>query len=168
MRGALLVACVAACGARTELGGVIVDTQGDAACAPSTFDLQVPVESPWFDTGIDLASGDDVKMHASGAVRYGPNGPQTTDANGGNFDGQKFFSTAVLPNTVICSLIGKVGDTPVPSGTSGDGPGFVGTDYHETMTTSGRLFLGFNDQVGQFGDNSGAFEVTITIEPPCP
>ncbi len=152
----------------TELGGVIPETHGDAACAPSTFDLQVPIESPWFDTGIDVVSGADVKIHASGTVRYGGNGQQTTDANGGNFDGQKFFSTTVLPTTVVCSLIGKVGDTPVPSGMEGDGPGFVGVDYHETMTKSGRLFLGFNDRVGQFGNNSGAFTESITIEPPCP
>jgi hypothetical protein len=59
-------------------------------------------------------------------------------------------------------------DTPVPSGKSGAGPGFVGVDYHETMTTSGRLYLGFNDQTDKFGDNSGAFTVTITIESPCP
>jgi hypothetical protein len=59
-------------------------------------------------------------------------------------------------------LIGRAGDTPVPKQN-----GFVGADYHETMTAAGKLYLGFNDQEDQFGDNSGAFDVTITTTDPC-
>ena len=36
---------------------------------------------------------------------------QVTDPNGGHYSGKKFFTAAVLPNTVIVSLIGKVGGT---------------------------------------------------------
>jgi hypothetical protein len=145
-----------ACGARTELGGKLV------CGAPVTRDVQVPVTTPWSDTGIDVLVGTDVVIHASGTVRYGPMSPQTTDANGGNFDGTSYFPSAVYPKAIVCSLIGRVGDTPVPKQS-----GFVGVDYHETMTSGGRLFLGFNDQQGQFGDNSGAFDVTITTTDAC-
>ena len=77
---------------------------------------------------------------------------------------------AVLPTTMVVSLIGKVGGTtavgtgtPLLEGTPDDGPGFVGASYDEIAPESGRLFLGFNDKEHAFGDNSGAFTVTITL-----
>lgn len=128
---------------------------------PVTRELNVPVTQPWTDTGIDVSAGTSVTIHASGTVRYGPMAAQKTDANGGNFDGQQFFTTAIYPKAPVCSLIGRAGDAPLPSKN-----GFVGVDYHETMTASGRLYLGFNDQANQFNDNSGAFDVSITTS--CP
>jgi hypothetical protein len=78
----------------------------------------------------------------------------------------------MLPNTVCHSLVGKIGGTtavgdgtPVPEGTLGDGPGFVGTSYSELVPTSGELFLGFNDDPAVFWDNSGSFSVTISVVP---
>ena len=159
----LALTLLLACGSRTELDAPR-DGASDAIgapCTPVTRTLSIPDTSPWTDTGIDVSAGMVVTIHASGKVRYGPLAQQTTDANGGNFDGQQFFSTAVFPNVVVCSLIGRVGNDPVPKKN-----GFVGTDYQQTMTSSGRLFLGFNDQVGQFNDNSGAFDVSITTS--CP
>lgn len=132
--------------------------------------IHVRSETPWFDTGIDVSAGSRLTVRAAGIVRYGGSPQQVTDANGGNFDGQMFFYTAVLPNTVIVSLIGKIGGsvsldtgTPVPEGTPGDGPGFIGVSYDRVLPASGRLFLGFNDQRTMFGDNSGSFTVSITL-----
>lgn len=145
-----LVIC--ACGSRTELDAP------PRSCAPVvTREVSIPSTTPWTDTGVDVSAGTDVAIHASGKVRYGPMAAQQTDANGGNFDGQQLFATSIFPTVAVCSLIGRVGDAPVPKK-----DGFVGTDYHETMTASGRLFLGFNDQKNQFNDNSGAFDVSIT------
>ncbi len=164
-------AAASACGARTELGGRLSSEAGaDGACETREITLQVSSEAPWVDTGLDVVAGERLVLAASGTVRYGDMGSQSCDANGGNFDGQRFFPTAVLPDAVIVSLIGKVGGTaaldtgvPVAEGTSGDGPGFVGTSYDEIASTSGRLFLGFNDQRQAFGDNSGDFTVTIHV-----
>ena len=148
---------ICACGSRTEL-----DAFHEAGpCSPSAREITIPITTPWTDTGIDVTAGTLVTIHASGKARYGPLAPQVTDANGGNFDGQQFFPSAVYPKVVVCSLIGRIGDEPVPKK-----GGFVGVDYEESMTASGRLFLGFNDQVGQFGDNSGAFDVSVTTS--CP
>ena len=163
------IAALVACGARTDLG-----SRGAGKCAAQTIDLQVPGAVPWTDTGIDLASGTELVVHASGKVRYGGDPKQVQDANGVNFDGQKFFSTAVLPQAVVASLIGKIGGTtavdtgtPLPEGKPGDGAGFVGTDYDQIVPVSGRLFLGYNDQRQAFADNSGAFDVAITTSAPC-
>src|SRR5579871_1733684 len=48
------------------------------------------------------------------------------------------------------------------------GAGFVGSSYSYVMSTSGRLFLGFNDYVNYFFDNSGSFRVTIDLSSAVP
>ena len=163
MLGLAVLAC--GCGARTTL-----EVPLDDGCVGETKSLQMPSTTPWFDTGIDVIAGQHLHITATGTVRYGGDPKQVTDANGGHFTGEKFFATAVLPTTVVVSLTGKVGGTsaldtgtPLPEGTPNDGPGFVGTSYDEVVPESGRLFLGFNDREQAFGDNSGAFTVTITL-----
>lgn len=163
------------CGARTEIYATsepLADsgTTFDAACHPRMRTVQVPVTAPWFDTGVDVPAGARLTISASGTARYGTDPRQITDANGGNFDGQKFFASSVLPNTIIVSLIGKLGGsvavdtgTPLLEGVRGNGEGFVGVKYDRVVSTSGRLFLGFNDQRQAFGDNDGAFVVTIVV-----
>lgn len=156
---------VCGCGARTSL-----DLPQDEGCVQKTISMQVPSTTPWFDTGIDVIAGQRLQITATGTVRYGVKPEQVTDADGGTSTGKKFFTTAVYPNTVVVSLIGKVGGTtavgtgtPLLEGTPNDGPGFVGNSYDEIAPASGRLFLGFNDQKQAFGDNSDAFSVTITL-----
>lgn len=158
------VLLVVGCG-RTEL-----EAQPNESCERKTISKQVPSTAPWFDTGIDLDAGDRLEIIASGMVRYGTPPEKVTDADGGTYTGDKFIKAAVLPNTVIVSLIGKVGGstamdtgTPLPEGLPDNGPGFVGTDYDEIVSTSGRLFLGFNDRKKTFDDNSGSFAVNISL-----
>ena len=162
--GLALLLC--GCGARTTLG-----VPRDGECPPETVSLEVPSTAPWFDTGIDVIAGQRLRITATGIARYGADAKQVADANGGNFTGKKFFDAAVLPTTVVCSLIGKVGGTDaigtgtlLLEGTPNDGLGFIGTSYDEIVPESGRLFLGYNDQKKAFGDNSGAFTVTITLD----
>jgi hypothetical protein len=160
-----LMPLVCGCGARSGL-----DAPLDEGCVREMASMQVPSTAPWFDTGIDVVAGQHLQITATGTVRYGVNENQVTGANGGHPSGKKFFTAAVLPTTVVVSLIGKVGGTtavdtgaPLLEGTPTDGPGFVGASYDEVVLESGRLFLGFNDQKQAFGDNSGAFTVTITL-----
>lgn len=161
-----------------KVGGIIVTallllTGTTTSLAADTFNFSVPATSPWFDTGIDVTAGTFLNITASGSVIYGFLSAQTTGPDGGNYIDPQYFPTAVLPNTYIVSLIGKVGGTtavgtgtPVPEGVLGKGPGFVGSSYGEYIATSGRLFLGFNDQVADFGDNSGSFSAGVTVPEP--
>lgn len=159
-----LALLVSGCGARTGLRA-----SPDTGCTDAPVTMDVPTTAPWFDTGIDMEAGQRLRITATGTIHYGGDPQQVTDANGGHFTGKKFFPTAVYPNTIVVSLIGKIGGTealdtgtPLPEGTPDDGPGFVGTLYDEIVPVSGRLFLGFNDQRQAFGDNVGAFTVTLT------
>jgi hypothetical protein len=153
------------CGARSSLWVPI-----EESCGPGTVSMQVPATTPWSDTGIDVTAGQDLQISATGMASYGGLAQQVTDANGGTYYGKRFFTDDVFPSTVVESLIGKVGGTtalgtgtPLPEGTPNDGPGFVGTSYDQVVPESGRLFLGFNDQLPAFSDNSGAFTVTIVL-----
>jgi hypothetical protein len=161
------------CGARSTLDAPLESDappdEGDP-CSAEGATMQVPSTAAWFDTGIDVIAGERLRVTATGMVRYGNKDVQVIDADGGNYTGQRFFSAAVLPNTIICSLIGKVGGTTdlgtgalLTEGAPGEGTGFVGTAYDEIVQESGRLFLGFNDQTRAFGDNSGAFTVVIRL-----
>jgi hypothetical protein len=163
------------CGARSELGSshdAAAETDAarvSDACIPQTFALEVSSTIPWVSTGLSVVAGARLRVHATGTVRYGGDAQQVGDANGSDY-GQKFYPAAVLPDAIVASLIGKVGGTtaldtgiPVPEGAPGGGAGFVGASYDELMTTSGPLFLGYNDQRTWFYDNVGSFTVTVTI-----
>ena len=159
--GFVLLVC--GCG-RTPLDVPIEEEE----CTVETATLQVPSTVSWFDTGIDVVAGQRLRMITTGSVRYGPKPEQVTDADGGHYSGKKFFSAAVLPNSMVCSLTGKIGGTTeigtgtlLPEGLPSNGAGFVGAFYDEIVPEGGRLFLGFNDQKNAFGDNIGAFTVTI-------
>jgi len=141
----------------------------------TVYTLDVPCTVPWTDTGINIAAGSQLDITATGIVAYGGSPSQVTDANGGDYTGQQFLSDMMLSNTVCHSLIGKIGGTIdigtgtlVPEGTPGNGPGFVGTSYGELISTSGEIFLGFNDDPAGFWDNSGSFSVTISVVPSDP
>ncbi|HUI06300.1 MAG TPA: PEP-CTERM sorting domain-containing protein [Verrucomicrobiae bacterium] len=145
-----------------------------ASAAIYTFD--VPSAAPWYDTGIDISAGSELDITATGIVVYDTNNGfgYSSDANGGDWTGNNFLSDTVIPNTMIHSLIGKIGGTtdvgtgtPVPEGLPGYGVGFIGTSYSKEVSTSGRLFLGYNDEVipGWFNDNSGLFSVTVSVIP---
>ncbi len=150
------------------------DTPPASICksvGPTT--IAVTSTVPWTDTGIDVTAGAKLTIEATGVVHYGVDDDSEADANGGNPDATTRFADDVYPDTMTHSLIAKIGGTtdpgtgtPVPEGTAGDGAGFVGTSYAETLTASGRLFLGYNDELPAFGDNSGAYSVTVNVE--CP
>jgi hypothetical protein len=141
--------------------------------AQSTYNLVIPATTPWTDTGIYVAAGTTLQITATGTVYYGYESQQITDANGGDYTGIKYFATDVLSNTICNSLIGKIGGSSslgtgitIPEGIAGNGPGFVGTSYQEYIANSGELFLGFNDQQTLYYDNSGSFNVVVTVPEP--
>lgn len=169
-RTALSEGRVDATDARSEDAAPKTDVTASDACTVQIkiFDLSSTV--PWMDTGLDVAAGVTLTIVATGTVRYGGDPKQVVGPNGVNFDGQQFFPTAVLADAIVIALIGKIGGThafdtgvPIPEGAPAGGPGFVGASYGHVMTTTGRLFLGFNDQRGSFADNVGSFHVTVTI-----
>jgi hypothetical protein len=110
----------------------------------------VTANVPWSDSGIDVRAGQEIYLAATGIIRWGPgdrrdgpDGERSSPVNAGR----------PMPNRAAGALIGKVGAE------SGD-LFFLGSQEGPIrMRSSGRLFLGINDDV--LTDNQGNFRVLV-------
>ena len=112
----------------------------------------VAANQPWTDTGINVRRGDRVSFNTTGQIRVTsgtePEGVAGSDGSGA-FQGSR--ARYPVPSMPVGGLIFKVGNSaPSPIGSN---------SQPITMPANGRLYLGVNDD--EFGDNSGAFTVTI-------
>ena len=102
----------------------------------------------WTDSGIDVRAGEDVFFSASGRVRWGPDRQDepSGERNSPHNDARP------IPNRPAAALIGRVGEH--------EDPFFIGADESPIrMRSSGRLFLGVNDDY--LKDNTGSFRVMV-------
>ena len=107
----------------------------------------VNAATAWNDTGVDVRSGMDVYIDATGRVRWGPDRQDGPAGEGGN----RTNPGRPIPGRPGGALIGRVGDS---------GPFLIGSEKGPIrMRESGRLSLGVNDDFLQ--DNSGSWRVTI-------
>ena len=153
-----LFACVASGGDRFDAGPAIKgEIKGSAAVgmgpAGEAYFVNFAISTPWLDTGIDIEDGDFVSISSvpsegdppCDGVTGCPPYRNPDDIIGGGFAGDN-----------LKALIGRLGDDGMVF-SIGSGTEFIATD-------TGRLFIGYNDCEGCFGDNTGAFETTITVE----
>lgn len=109
-------------------------------------DTQVLSIQPWTDTGIDVRAGQTVYFEASGQVRWGRD---RRDGPGGEHNSPS-NPNRPMSNRNAAALIGKIGGDTF----------FIGDDTGPMrMRSSGRLYLGINDDV--LTDNSGTFRVVV-------
>jgi hypothetical protein len=103
----------------------------------------------WSDTGIDVRAGQTLYFEATGQIRWGRDrrdGPEGEDNSPAN-------PNRPMSNRPAAALIGKVG------GASTDYFFIGGAQSAIRMRTSGRLYLGINDDY--LADNSGSFRVIV-------
>ena len=109
--------------------------------------VNVNAAQQWTDTGIDVTGGERLAFEASGEVRFGAAAGMTATPNGN----EAYHGNFSAPSLPVGALVGRVGN---------GAPFGIGMQTQPlAMPGSGRLYLGVNDD--QFGDNSGAFAVTI-------
>lgn len=120
----------------------------------STYTVTVRGIEPWTDTSIDVSVGDKVDLTASGTIRNNAGNPNISP-DGQYADGYGPIApcpyVVPLPTTACWSLIARLDE---------GSPFAVGSGASFTATSSGRLFLGVNDEF--FADNSGAWTVDVT------
>lgn len=104
----------------------------------------------WTDTGINVRAGDTLTFDAEGRIRMSDN-PNDFADTGGSVTGRRAASSP-LPAAPAGGLIARVGNRP---------PVYVGERRALRAPTSGRLFLGVNDD--HLDDNQGSYRVTITV-----
>lgn len=135
------------------------------------FSVNVAQESPGLNTRINLAVGNHVTITAQGWVTYGQDSGSGCDGNPlVNPDGQrqlngsscpsKMDSSAVLSSAPIGELLASIGQPGVDSSATWFS---VGSSYSTTASTNGDLYLLFNDDPGYYSDNSGNYQVTVTV-----
>ena len=119
---------------------------------PTNLIANFPIEakfSNWFDTGIIIQVSDEIRIGASGSIDLG--GAQS-DPNGNPNVEPKGYG--IVPIAQYGALVGTIG--------SGE-PFIIGSLYQGTAKFDGNLQLLINDVPGSYDDNSGQFQVTITI-----
>lgn len=113
--------------------------------------VSVPGTVAWTDTGVDIGSGQQLTITATGTVLHNvagndgcdPAGEPGTSGHGANLIG--------CPDHA--SLIGRIGDAGAPF--------FIGRTYSVPQTASGRLFLGVNDN--DLANNGGAYSASVAL-----
>lgn len=103
----------------------------------------------WTSSGVQVKRGDVIKVEASGTIDHGrPKcGPD------GNPDIAP-YGDAVMPTARYGALIAKVGASE---------PFLIGSNYQTTASLSGEMQFLINDTPGAYYDNSGYFQVRITV-----
>ena len=113
--------------------------------------ITVPAATRWTDTGIDVTSGDIVSFSVAGTVELGDDRSLGAE---GDLDGAAPAPRRPLPDRPAGALIGRIGTSP-------DDTFFIGAERLPfRVRTSGRLFLGINDDT--LADDTGAFQVAVT------
>jgi hypothetical protein len=164
-RVSVLVATVALGAAGAMLGAVPAGaattspahTQRSSGLFGQTTTVYVPATAgptssgmPGVDTGIYLATGEGATITATGTASCTANEAcANLNANGGAplATSPPFMD----PNAPAYSLVGEVGSGPLT---------FIGVGP-TTVQGPGELLLGYNDNIGDYYDNSGGFTVTI-------
>lgn len=123
------------------------------------YSMNVPANQGWYDTGIQVTSGQSMTLAVSGEAQTAPN----ADASGP--DGQMTICPDPT-NTDVARIDCLMNDQPygVLIGKVGEGELFrVGSTYMGRVTDSGNLYLAVNDNLTFFDDNSGGYNVRIII-----
>lgn len=111
----------------------------------------VPANQTWFDTGIDLESGEVLSIEATGHWSNGGEDPQGITASGF----RDFYHPDAIDSSIpFGSLIGSLGN--------GD-TFMVGRSRSRTIRDRGRLSLSMNDVPGTFRDNTGTLTVEVVV-----
>jgi hypothetical protein len=121
--------------------------------------IVVPGNQPrGVDTGIDLRTGDQVTISASGNITAGRRAGVVAP-DGGRVSAASALGVGAypVPNAGVGALIGVL---RTPSGQLSQ-PFFVGSQLAFNSPADGRLFLLVNDD--NYSDNSGSFDVRITV-----
>lgn len=136
-------------GGGSNFGGGRNDRDNDQGGRPGGMrekQTTVSGDVAWNDTGIEVRAGQTVYFEATGQVRWGkdrrdgPGGERNSPPN----------PNRPMGNRNAAALIGKIGDDLF----------YIGDDSGPMrMRSSGRLYLGINDDV--LSDNSGNFRVVV-------
>jgi len=137
--------------------------------APAEIKVTVPAAAGWFDTGIDVVGGEELRFAATGEIDLQRGNPAAVCGPEGI---DLVTVEQPVPNANLGALIGRItqrvaGRIDKDSGQEVRDEIFIlfviGPDGSITVPFKGRLFLGINENGVK--DNAGEFAVVITRRP---
>ena len=136
---------------------VVVGTATVSSCGRSQHKvvLEIPAQTMWFDTGLDVTNKTIQIKYESGM--WSNDGAESNFCDGEGFipEGKDFrdvIPKLLVTNAPLGALIGR---------TNGE-PFFVGNTY-EDRPGEGRLYLSMNEKPDSFGDNAGSVRIAVSI-----
>ena len=117
--------------------------------------LEIPAQTMWFDTGLDVTNKTIQIKYESGT--WSNDGAESHFCDGEGFipegkDFREVIPKLLVTNAPLGALIGR---------TSGE-PFFVGNTY-EDRPGEGRLYLSMNDRPDSFNDNAGSVRIAVSL-----
>jgi hypothetical protein len=144
---------------RSRQGGITVTNEGRDRRNNRTLErvVDVPGNQPrGVDTGIDLRTGDQVTINATGNVTAGRRAGVVSPEGGRPSTGAVFGATTYpVPTAGVGALLGYI----VSNNGQSSQPFYVGSQSTFTTPVDGRLYLMVNDD--NYSDNSGSFSARI-------
>ena len=139
--------------------------------SPDKIEFTVSSQEGWQDTGIIIDKGDYISIKASGTIVLDSDGRKAGPDGEAELPDMEFCTYLICRKDIRAhALLGRIGVSSLSDYTSGFQ---VGSDFNMYTDKPGHLFLGFNDlfvkadrsglDSGGVGDNSGEFNVVITI-----
>lgn len=116
------------------------------------YTFEIPAGTPWYDTGIDVYSGQAVFIVAQGQIYWKKNSNEWCGPDGAPNTGKGFWKP--IPSVNTGALIARIGDS-----TTNVFP--VGSRRSFQCPAAGRLYLGINDD--NAFDNRGSFQVAVRL-----
>src|SRR5512136_470206 len=137
--------------------------------APTEAKVAVPADAGWFDTGIDVAAGEELRFAASGEINLQRGNPAAVCGPAGI---DLVTVEQPVPNANLGVLIGRISQLVASRIDEDSGQEVrdeifilfvIGPEGAVKVPFKGRLFLGINENVVK--DNEGEFSVVITRRP---
>jgi Ca2+-binding EF-hand superfamily protein len=113
--------------------------------------ITVPSTVRWYDSGIDVRTGDVIGYRAEGTIRMSLGNGTDTANPAGSTSGRR-AGDAPFKDRPAGALIARIGSAS---------PIFLGADGEVRAASSGRLYFSVNDDY--LMDNSGDYRVTLTL-----
>jgi hypothetical protein len=134
---------------------------GPAPAVGKTYDVSIDAAKQWVDTGIDLRTGEKLKITASGTVHY-PADKKHPDGRSFGPEGLPRGYDDLIHEYAVAggghgSLVGRLGTGDAAQAFA------VGESLEYTAPVAGRLFLGINQSLKDAGGASGNFSVTLVV-----
>jgi len=127
----------------------------------TSYQIDLDAAKQWFDTKIDLRSGEKLRITATGTITYLPDKKHPDGRTFGPDGLERSFGDLIhdyaVPDAGHGSLVGRLGDSDAAQ------PFAIGASSDYEAPVAGRLYLGINQSLKDAAGAKGNFQVKIAV-----